>query len=292
MDNRKRRNIIAIGMLALVAGIIFVWGMYWLLGTPLLRSGMDVIVVLQDGGGVSPGNPVRLQGVHVGSVQAVELAPPGVRVRLRLREDLSLPQDTRAAITSDVFGAHAVELFPGSAFVRLANRDTIRGGTAPGLGELTTTLATLGPRMQSLLIGADTVLAGLPVADLQATASVLPASAVELRNAFVELRLAAAALRRTAEGVEGTNAADALVGALGEVEASARSLGNAAGAMERSLGSFASVTEKIDQGNGTLGRLVNDPTLYNNISEALREVTALAADIRERPRRYFEVRIF
>jgi phospholipid/cholesterol/gamma-HCH transport system substrate-binding protein len=289
MDNRKQRNAIAVGLLALVASAVFVWGMYWLLGTPLLRGGMDVVVQLDDGGGLSPGNPVRLQGVSVGSVQSVQLAAPGVTVRLRLRDGLSLPADTRAAITSDVFGAHSVDLFPGAAFVRLENGDTIAGLTAPGLPDIA---AALGQRAQSVLIGADTLLTGQAMADLSATAAVLPASAVELRNAFVELRLAAAALRRTAEGAEGIRAGEALVSALGEVEASARTLGNAAGAMERSLGSFANVTEKIDQGQGTLGRLVNDPSLYDNITEALREVTALAADIRERPRRYFELRIF
>lgn len=290
MDTRKQRNTVAIGLLTLTAAVLFVWGMYWLLGTPLLRGGTDVTIVLEDGGGLRRGDRVQLQGVDVGSVQNVSLRPPrGVVVQLRLREGLNLPADTRAAIRSDVFGAHSVELVPGTATTRLASGDTIPGMSAPGLPDLA---ASLGERVQSVLLSADTILTGQAMADLGATASVLPASAVEMRNAFIELRLAAAALRRSAENVEGANTGDAFVSALGEVEASARSLGNAAGAMERSLGAFANVTEKIDQGQGTLGRLVNDPTLYDNISEALREMTALAADIRERPRRYFEVRIF
>jgi phospholipid/cholesterol/gamma-HCH transport system substrate-binding protein len=291
METRKR-NTVAVGLLTVAAAVIFVWGMYWLLGTPLLRGGTDVVVLLEDGGGLRRGDRVQLQGVDVGSVQNVTLRAPratGVAVQLRMREGLNLPADTRASIRSDVFGAHSVELHPGSAMVRLATGDTIAGLTAPGLPQLA---ASLGERVQSVLVSADTLLTGQAMADLGATASVLPASAVEMRNAFIELRLAAAALRRTAENVEGAQAGDALSTALSEVEASARSLGDAAGAMERSLDAFANVTTKIDQGQGTLGRLVNDPTLYDNMSEALREVTALAADIRERPRRYFEVRIF
>jgi phospholipid/cholesterol/gamma-HCH transport system substrate-binding protein len=289
MDTRKKRNAVAVGLLTLVAAVVFVWGMYWLLGTPILQGGMDIVVRLDDGGGLRRGDRVQLQGVDVGSVQNITLVRPGVIAQLRLRDDLLLAADTRAAVKGDVFGAHTIELYPGSALVRLTDGDTIAGVAAPGLPQIA---AALGARAQSVLLGADTLLTGQAMADLQATASVLPSSAVELRDAFVELRLAAAALRRSAEGVESVGAGDAVVRALAEVEASARSLGNAAGAMERSLGSFASVTEKIDQGQGTLGRLVNDPTLYVNISEAIREVTALAADIRERPRRYFEVRIF
>jgi phospholipid/cholesterol/gamma-HCH transport system substrate-binding protein len=62
--------------------------------------------------------------------------------------------------------------------------------------------------------------------------------------------------------------------------------------MERSLGSFASVLDKIDQGRGTLGRLVNDPSLYVELNQTLREMSQLAADIRERPSRYINLRIF
>jgi phospholipid/cholesterol/gamma-HCH transport system substrate-binding protein len=52
------------------------------------------------------------------------------------------------------------------------------------------------------------------------------------------------------------------------------------------------VAEKLDNGQGTLGQLINDPTLYNNFNDALREVSMLAGDIRERPRRYLEFRLF
>jgi phospholipid/cholesterol/gamma-HCH transport system substrate-binding protein len=76
------------------------------------------------------------------------------------------------------------------------------------------------------------------------------------------------------------------------VEGSARALTSAAGRLEESLGSFSSVMSKIDNGTGTLGRLVNDQTVYEELSNTLREMRALAADIRERPGRYINVRVF
>ena len=56
--------------------------------------------------------------------------------------------------------------------------------------------------------------------------------------------------------------------------------------------SFASVMAKIDQGQGTLGRLVNDSSLYMEFHQTLREMRLLAGDIRERPGRYINLRIF
>jgi phospholipid/cholesterol/gamma-HCH transport system substrate-binding protein len=289
MDKRRNRNIAALGALVVVSTVIFVWGMYYLLGTPVLRGGMDLILVMEDGAGIRRGEPVQLQGVGVGTVRDVRLDPQGVIVNLRLRDDLLLPDDTRAAVLSDVFGAHSIQLIPGNSFVRLANGDTIAGAASPALPQI---MGDLAGRAGLLLGRADTLLDVGTAQDLQATAAVLPQTAREMLAAFAELRLAAGAIRRSAEGVEGARAGDALVSALGEFENSARALTAAVGSMERSIGTFASVAEKIDNGQGTLGQLVNDRTLYNNINEAVREVGLLAGDIRERPRRYFEIRIF
>jgi phospholipid/cholesterol/gamma-HCH transport system substrate-binding protein len=289
MDNRKR-NLATVGLLTLVASVIFVWGLFWLLGTPLLRPGMDVSVVLADGGGLKRSDRVELQGVGVGNVTEVRLNPEGgVYVRLRLNNELALPADTRAVVVGDVFGAHTVQLVPGQALVRLGAGDTIRGGATPQLSQIATDLSA---RVESVLMNADNLLSPAAVGDVHATAAILPAGAEELRAAFAELRMASASLRRTAERVEGSEAGASLNSAIGEVERTAVALTAAAGRMEQSLGSFASLLGKIDNGNGTLGRLVNDTTMYVEMNHTLREMRALATDIRERPSRYFTVRVF
>jgi phospholipid/cholesterol/gamma-HCH transport system substrate-binding protein len=289
MDKRNR-NLASLGLLTVVATFLFFWGLFYLLGTPLFRGGMDVTVLLNNGGGLKRSDPVQLQGVMVGNVRDVRLNPAGgVLVGLRLDDGLSLPTDTRAVVRGDVFGAHVVDLLPGSSMLRLSAGDTIRGGASPELSQIATDLSS---RVESVLLSADALLSPQAVRDVHATASVLPAGAQELRAAFAELALASAALRRTAERVEGADTGTRLNSTLGEVEASARALTAAAGRMEESLGSFASVLGKIDNGNGTLGRLVNDTTMYSEMNQTLREMRALATDIRERPSRYITVRIF
>jgi phospholipid/cholesterol/gamma-HCH transport system substrate-binding protein len=289
MDKRKR-NLATVGLLTLVASVIFVWGLFWLLGTPLFRGGMDVSVLLSDGGGLKRSDRVELQGVQVGTVSQVRLSPQGgVYVQLRLDDELALSTDTRATVVGDVFGAHTVQLIPGQSLLKLGAGDTIRGGATPQLSQIATDLSS---RVESVLSNADALLSPSAVQDVHATASILPASAEQLRAALTELRLASAALRRTAERVEDSETGTTLNSAIGEVERTAVALTAAAGRMEESLGSFASLLGKIDNGNGTLGRLVNDTTMYVEMNHTLREVRALAADIRERPSRYFTVRVF
>ncbi len=290
MDRRKR-NITAIGGLVLAGASVFIWGFYYLLGTPIFGGGTGIYVEMHDGAGVKRGDPVELQGVRVGSVGAVQLrAGAGVLLALRLEyPDLKVPADTRAAVRGDVFGAHSVQLLPGSALVRLEEGDTIRGAREAQLPDLA---AELGGRARAVLAGADSLLSPAAIRDVHETAAALPAGAQELRAAFVELHAAAAALHRTSEGVEKAGTADAMTSALGQVEESARALTTAANTMNRSLDSFASIMQKVDSGQGTLGRLVNDSTLYRDLHETVREVGALATDMRVRPGRYVTIKVF
>ena len=289
MENRKR-NVTALGLLVLVAAAVSVWGFYYMLGTPVLGGGTRIYVALDNGAGLKRGDPVYLQGVDVGSVIGVELETPGrVAVRLRLETALELPADTRAAVRGDVFGAHTVDLLPGNALVKLQTGDTIRGMSARALPDVA---ADLSARARDVLAGADSLLSPDAVRNLHATAEVLPASAVEMKDAFAELHRAATALRRSTEQLQQANTGPALTSALTEVERSARSMTAAANTMDRSLNSLASVLQKVDNGTGTLGRLVNDSSLYRDLSQAAREVGALATDVRQRPSRYVSIKVF
>jgi phospholipid/cholesterol/gamma-HCH transport system substrate-binding protein len=289
MDKRTR-NLTAVGALTIVSTVAFFWGLYWMLGTPILRSGMDVTVALEDGGGLKRSDKVQLQGVEIGNVRTVHLSPDGgVIVKLRLNDKIVLSSDTRAVVSGDVFGAHIVDLVPGRSMTRLGENDTIRGGSAPQLTQLAN---DIGARFQSVLTSADSLLSPSTVNHVHATAAVLPASAQELRATFAELRVAAASLRRSSQNLESAEAGTAVANAVSEVERTARVLTAAAGRMEESIGSLASVMGKIDNGRGTLGRLINDSTTLFELNHTLREVRALATDIRERPGRYITVRIF
>jgi len=290
MADKRKRNVAALGALTILAVAVFFWGFYYLLGNPVFKGGMDVVVALDHGAGIKRGDRVLLQGVNVGSVKDVKLAGPrGVIVTLRLNDRLPLPADTRARVSGDVFGAHTIELEPGIALVKLEKGDTIRGFTAQALTEVA---GELGTRTSALLTRADSLFSPQTLRDIQATAAVLPSSAVELRAAFRELRMASAALRRTTEEVEGARSGEALRSAVSRVEESANALTSAARAMETSVASLSSVFQKIDQGKGTLGKLVNDSTLYMEFFGAAREIRVLAADVRARPRRYINLEIF
>lgn len=289
MDKRTR-NLAALGLLVVVAGGLFVWGLFYMMGNPVWRGSTDVVLLMEDAAGLKRNDRVHLNGVQIGAVRDVRLDAPGeVRVELRLNEGLLLPADTRARLKTDVFGSNTVDLVPGMARTPLQEGDTIRGVPSRALPDL---VEELGGKAESILTSADSLLSPRALADVHATAAVLPSSAQELLAAFQQLRLAAESLRRSAEGVEGAQAGPELARTLQDLQGSARAFTSAAQAMERSLGAMASVMEKIDHGDGTLGRLVNDPALYTELHQAIREVRLLATDVRERPKRYVSIEVF
>lgn len=284
------RNLTALGLLVLVAGGVFVWGFFFLLGDPIGVGGDEVVMMMEDGAGLSRGNPVQLNGVQIGMVRSVRLDPPhGVSVRLKVDNDIRLPADTRAVVRTDVFGTHSVQLVPGNALVALEGGDTIQGMTQEPLMSLAT---ELGGQARGIMASADSLLSPQAVGDLRATAAELPSAARQLNAAFGELSLAAAALRRTAEELERSQSGAATGETLAEVRASARAATETLAVMELSMQSLASVLGKVDRGEGSLGMLVNDTTLYSDLGATLREVRSLTADVRENPGKFVTVRVF
>lgn len=280
----------ALGLLVLFAGAIFLWGFLYLMGDPPFSGGDEVVVVMDDGAGLNRGDRVQLHGVQVGSVRRVELrSADRVDVKIKIEGGIRLPADTRALTRADVFGATTVDLLPGQAMVMLQGGDTIRGMAQKPLPDLA---SELGGQARVILASADSLLSPAAVSDLRATASVLPGTAKQLQDAFAELTLAASSLRRMAEEMESAQAGAATGATLAEVQASARAATTALTTMDQSLNSFASVMAKIDQGEGSLGRLVNDTTLYGELSTTLREIRELTADVKENPGRYLSFRVF
>jgi phospholipid/cholesterol/gamma-HCH transport system substrate-binding protein len=272
-----------------IAAGVFIWGYFFLVGDPIGVSGDEVVVRMEDGAGLSRGNPVQLNGVQVGTVRSVRLDPPGVVVEIKIDDDIRLPADTRALAQADMFGTKSITLLPGDALVALEGGDTITGVVRQPLPELAT---ELGTHADELMASADSLLSPQAVGDLKATAAVLPATARQLRDAFTELTAAATAIRRMAEEMEGARAGQATTETLTELRTSARAATVTLTTMDRSLQSLESVLGKVDRGEGTLGRLVNDTTLYSELEATLREVRSLTADVRANPKRFLSVEIF
>ncbi len=292
---RKQRAEIWLGLLVIVAALLLTWGYFWLTGQPLGERGYDVVVVLPDAEGLERGDLVQLAGVEVGSVRTVRLITADrVAVTLFIQRDVRLPRDTRALLQSvGVFGDQVIQLQPGTSATLATDGDTLATGTTTGLIELA---GEIGDEARTLLLQLERLLADTTIDQLHGGVAALPATMRGLERLIRENGDEFAAmsrnLRQTAETLNQAMSGADVDQAVADLRTTAATLSETADVMLETAESLASVTDKIDRGQGTLGLLVNDPGLYEDLRSATRSLGSLTQDIQQNPGRYLKLAIF
>jgi phospholipid/cholesterol/gamma-HCH transport system substrate-binding protein len=292
---RKQKLELWLGLLVIVSAVVVMWGYFWLTGQPLGERGYTVYVTLPNAEGVERGDRVKLSGVEVGVVRSVDLvASDRVLVRLWLHRDLQLPADSRALLQSvGVFGDVIVVLRPGSTTDLATDGDTLAVGRSSSLMDLA---GDLGDRADAVLQQIQRLLADTAIDNVHGSLSSLQSAVRQMERLLREngddfaelsrsLRLTAETLRDKISGVEVEQTA-------ADLEATAASMAETSEILRRSAESLESIAAKIDAGEGTLGLLVNEPGLYEDLQAATKNISALAEDIRLNPGRYIKVSVF
>ncbi len=284
---RRKGSELATGALVLVAAAVATWGYFWLTARPLGSGGYPLVVQLADAGGLEQGDRVRLAGVQVGSVRRVGLRDGAVFAEITVDRDLSLPRDSRASLeASGAFGGRYLALEPGRAAATLRRGDTLAAGTTPTLAE---TFAAVGTEATEAFTRVSELLSPEHVSGLERGARSLSRSVDELTALTIALRGTAAGLRRRLDD-------ERLDSTAADLAHTARTLAGTSAELRAASVSLGSILGKIDRGDGSLGRAVNDTTLYQAMLAAAAQVdaaavgaTALVGDVRARPERYLRV---
>jgi phospholipid/cholesterol/gamma-HCH transport system substrate-binding protein len=283
-------------------GIFVILGMASLLAALFLltdpstfRGRYLVTTVVQDAGGIRKGDPVQMRGVNIGRVQGFVMGPEGVRITLELEGVWSLPEDSRTRlVSSGILGGKTVEIVPGESPEPLRPGGNLPGENRPGLLDFP---AELGQNAENVLERIQTLLDAPTLEAVQSSAAelrVLLGQRSSLAEAQgEEVARLTASLNRSAQGLEaaagsGEDWARAVAradSALAVANETSRSLLRASASLEVILG-------RMEAGEGTLGQLSTDSTLYETLTQAVEGVRALVVDIRENPGRYVKIEIF
>lgn len=286
-----------VGILLVISFFALILGIGWISGRQSGGDRLVVTAVAPEAAAVTEGTPITLLGVEVGSVRQISLRQDHVGMDLVVSFPGRLPRDTRGEIrTSGFLGANVLALIPGTSTESLASGDTIVATPAPGLNELA---GTLGDQAGRVLEQTRMLLSDSLIADVHQAAGSLAAG---MEDVQVVLDREAAALEELIEALN--RAAGELAQAAGSPEVD-RTLANidtltarlaAAGDdLDSGSQSLASILRKVDEGEGTLGKMVNDGELYDrltaateNIQVASEEIALLTRDVREQPQKYLD----
>ncbi|HEX7069356.1 MAG TPA: MlaD family protein [Rhodothermales bacterium] len=304
-----RRNEALIGIVIVLGVAALFFGVRFLEGRPFLKGTYRLVTELPASGGVGEGSDVRISGVKVGEVTRLELDPVTHRVTIELgiRDGIAIPQGSYANVRGieALDDVHLAITTPESrAGAPLADGDRIPARSDPGLAQRAdSTLAEVDEtfeRAQSLLTTTETgltvVLANMQSATgeaaalMQAERERLHATVALLHETVTRLNDASNAFDRIAE-----TGGDTLLVAMDRLSQAMRRLDAAATSLERGSADVERVMATVDSGSGTLGRLVNDPTLYARLDSAAARLDSAAArlgglleDFQNDPGRYLK----
>jgi phospholipid/cholesterol/gamma-HCH transport system substrate-binding protein len=251
-------------------------------------------------GGLSTSDEVQVNGLKKGSVRAVHLTGDGVVVDLALASEVTLTRDSRVTIRNiGLMGEKVIGVDLRSTGGAWTERDTIPGGYDKGLPEVMGDVATTIGAVTELTAKLATLVSATDKSgDLGATMKNVRVTSEELRSTMTDshrsLRTTLdnfAAASKTAKGLT-TDREAQLSKAIGDFASAAEKLDRLSGRLDSLSAVMHSVTAKVDRGDGTLGRLVNDRKLYGDLAATVDSLRALVSDVKRNPKRYFKVSVF
>ena len=293
-----------VGLAIVASAVIFMLGYRYLQDVPLLRGTNSYYSVVDDAKGLISGNTVRMNGVKVGSVSNVEYraAIDSVHIDYKISTSIPLPRGSSIDITGiDALGGVRLEIHRGPKENPAIPPDG-RVRSNPNGSDLFADLASRAPgladKTDSVLTGLNATMTSVsdmlddPASDLRRTLSALSGTAYTLEQTMKGESDNLSRILTNLEQITGSvsdavgGEEDSLAIAVADLRASIASLKNMMESLEGTTGRLDRVTAKIENGDGTLGLLINDPGLYVQLDSVARNLNELLADFRAHPRRY------
>ena len=262
------------------------------------RGRYTVLTHVDDAGGMRRGDAVTMRGVHIGRVRAFDLTrETGVVLSLEIERGWQIPLGSRTEVRSTGFLGGmivAVVTGPGPGFVEPGT--LLPGETVAGVldvaGDMSGDVSDVLARIQAFL--SDTTIAGTEgaVVAMRDLFSGVTGTLDTVDSLAAEARTVLTDLRRTAANVGDVTGAEEWRNTLASAEATLASLERSATALEGPVASLGTILGRIERGEGTLGRLSVDDSLYNAYTDLAVSLRQLTDDVKENPRRYISLRIF
>ncbi|HEY4954571.1 MAG TPA: MlaD family protein [Gemmatimonadaceae bacterium] len=292
----KKRDDVLVGLVMAVAIIVAIVGSLWL-ARGGLSKGYALYAKFPWSSGLKQGQPVLLAGVNVGYVDGVELRQDGtVLTTFRVGKEYKVPQGTVATvIPNGIFGDMAIALTPKGPNPRsIPQNDTVPvGPSAPGIAELTGKADSIAKSVNVITtaLQKELITSG-GVADLRKTISGMNQLVAQFSVIAAEqnrqLSTTFASLRRATSGVDSAKV-DSTIRNVREATANLATLSND---LKQTSSKLDSIVAKVDNGNGTVAKALNDPGAYNDVRSLIQHMDSLITDVKKNPKRYINVKVF
>lgn len=312
----KISNETKVGAITAIAITVLILGFNYLKGKSLWGKSHTFFAKYKNVQGLSSSNPVNINGMQVGSVYSISTDQnmKEILVNINMTKDVNIPVNSVALIKSTLLGVTSIDIKLGDSREYIPKNGTIP--TAASTGIFSEVLGKVDPVLyqvtkavtdiDSILMKVNNVLDPSAknnirslISNLERTSAGLVVSGAELQ---ILLNTQTGALAKTLNNLSTFTANlaannDKVTSVLGNLDKTASNLSKLD--IDKTLNILnATVTDlktligKINTSSGTLGLLLNDPKLYNNLTATTNKLNLLIDDLKTNPKRYVNINVF
>jgi phospholipid/cholesterol/gamma-HCH transport system substrate-binding protein len=313
----KINNETKVGALTALSITLLILGFNFLKGKSLFKTGNFIYAKVKQTKGLMISNPVYINGLQIGSVYELEEANKNVDaiiISIKLAKDVNIPVNSIASIKDNPLASPSMAISMGDSRKYLKNHDTIPTLDDPGmLGSMTAKLTPIVDQARTTLQTLDSVMRNVNAVFDPMTKNNMREVAANINHITASLVVSAGALQSLmnqqtgtltksmvnlntfTENLAGNN--EKINATMANLEKSTKNLSNAdidgtIGQLRGTIERLNAAVGKIDSKEGSMGRLLNDNQLYDNLAKTTRSLNILMDDIRVNPKRYVSISIF
>ena len=288
---------VKIAIVAICGLVILFSGMNFLKGLNLFSSANKYMISFKDISGLASSSPIYADGYKVGVVKNIIYDynnTGGTMVEAEIDEKLRIPKGSSAEIVSDMLGNVKVNLLlANNPRERVMPGETIQGGINDGaLGQMKNMIPTVMqilPKIDSIVTSVNLLLANPAIAsslqNVETVTGNLTVTTRRLNSLLASLESSVPGMVTRTDSI--LHNANTLAKNLNQID-----VAGTVARVDETLDNVEKFTEQLNNNQGTLGLLMRDPSLYNNLNSTMRSADSLLIDLKAHPKRYVHFSLF
>jgi phospholipid/cholesterol/gamma-HCH transport system substrate-binding protein len=313
----KISNETKVGALTAIAITLLILGFNFLKGKTLFKTGNFLYARYADSKGILVSNPVYINGFQVGSVYDIENADQdlsAIIVSIKLKSSYNIPRNSVATIRENPLGSSSIQISLGDAKSYLQSGDTVLTASNAGLlGDVMQKLGPVSDQIKHTVQSLDSVLKNINAVFDPSTRNNLQQVIANIDKTTASLVVSAASIQQMLNTESGAisqsmthlasftkNLSDNnghISQMMSNLDKTTEGLAKAdipgtVAKLQTTIATLNGLLEKIGSQEGSLGKLMNDKTLYQNLTNTVRSANILLDDLRVHPKRYVNISVF
>ena len=293
---KDRTKSILIGISFIVAMVLFVWGFNFLKGKSILNNQFKFYAVYNNSKGLLPGDLVTINGMQVGTVSSLDFHPSqdgSIVVEFTTNNDLNIPDNSIVKLSSSLMGSVSLNLTLGDSRIFAKSGDTLLSALDNGMmSMITETIVPLKDNLETLLTNLNDLTTNLNDILNQELKTNINNGVSSLASSMNNIEAISSDLQQLVDSEDGkltmvVNNLETITDNFSVVSDSLKRIdyNSLVLSLENCLTEFNTLMTGINNGEGSVGQLVKDDSLYYNVNEAVSTLQYILEEIKENPKK-------